>query len=221
MNLVHSSPRKGSEASSEQELVDGERQADTGSELSELAQDAVPVRDHAVAHIEREREERIKAVVGNAPRRLLRISRNAFLGCVGVVLLATIAILSALSSGASEQAATVRRASPTAPRPVAAPTVTNKHQSSPRRHFARAERGRRAAIRARKRAARRRAKARRVEERTTRHRPSEEVTPSPAKATPEVSAPATPAPEPAATSAPAPEPSISPDEAQGEFGFEH
>lgn len=220
MSLDHS---EGKQEGLEPELGVESGREDEDALLSEgwptLADEVVPMQEQAERDLRREREERIRLVVGK--RR--PITRPLALGALGAVAaLSLLAVLIALKQGGSNSApdpalrTTVhRRPTTTLPSHLRASTTT------PRRAHAVARDRRRAAIRARGEAARRRAKAR---------SPRANTNPSAASQVPrsatqnELATATSPPPGPSSEAArpPAePPPSTKRSPTQSEFGFEH
>lgn len=224
MSLTESSPP--SERPGASEVAETTAKARTpapDSPSSDLARDAVPLRDHAPDDLECEREERITRVLASGRRSLpRRPSRAALLYASGVF--AVISLLTAVAMGGGRQTAHVAKAAHATEASPGAP----QHQRLPPTHrLARAGARRQAATAAKQRAARRRAMTPRTGSTHDRHH-SREPMPPQTELAPETSASAAPTPEaePEPTSAPAPpQPSTAPetsnDPAQGQFGFEH
>jgi hypothetical protein len=220
MSLVRSSRDQGdSGVPPALEPLDDEQDTELNS-LSSLAEEAVPMRDHAARELDQMREERIRAVVGNGSRRLPRPTVNARVLAVGgaaVVILVLVAALSSSGGGsASDDAASQARQPPVRQSSI----KPNSRTRGPQR-LVKAHPRWRAAIPAKRRAARRHAQRERT------HRPAartEDVpaqskapvteSPPPASAPPHVAA-TTESPPP-----PAPPPSTSTDPAGEQFGFE-
>jgi hypothetical protein len=223
MSLVHSSRDQGdSGVPPALEPLDDEQDTELNS-LSSLAEEAVPMRDHAARELDDMREERIRAVVGSGKRRLPRPTVNArvlFAGGAAVAILVLVAALS--SSGGGSAARGGVAAQP--PHPAVAKLRGQERQARRPQRLVKAHPRRRPAIPAKRRTARRHAQR----DRTHRRAANAEAVPSQsdapvAESPPPVSAP----PPPTATteSAPpptsAPPPSTSTDPAGEQFGFEH
>jgi hypothetical protein len=222
MSLVHSSREQGDSGlfPALEPLDDDE---DTGlNSLSSLAEEAVPMRDHAARELGDMREERIRAVVGGRGRPLLPPTVNARVLVVGGAAVVILVLVAALSSSGGGSAA--RGGGATQPsHPAAAKLSGQDRQAKQPQRLVKAHPRRQAAIPAKRRAARRHAKR----ERPHRRAANAEAVPSQsdgpvAESPPPVSAP----PPPTATteSAPppasAPPPSSSSDPAGEQFGFE-
>jgi len=221
VSLGHSSREQGdSGVAPVLEPLDGEQ--DTGVEsLSSLAEEAVPMCDHAARELDDMREERIRAVVGSSSRRLPRPPANARALGAGAVAVALLGLVAALSSSGGSAASGGAAAQPQ--RPAVAKLSGQDRQARRPQRLVRAHPRRRAAIPAKRRAARRHA------QKEPAHRPAanaEEVpSQSEAPAT-ESQAPVSAPPPATATTESAPAPSSSPppststNPAGEEFGFE-
>jgi hypothetical protein len=222
MSLVHSSRDQGdSGVGPALEPLDNEPEAGLDS-LSSLAQEAVPMRDHAARELDDMREERIRAVVGSRSRRLPRPPVNARVLCAGGVAVALLALVAALSSsGGGSPASSGAAAQPQHPA-VAKLSGQDRQARRPQR-LVKAHPRRRTAIQAKRKAARRHAQRERVHRRATNAEavPIESKvpvteSPAPASAPPPVAATTESAPPPASS----PPPSTSTDPAGEQFGFE-
>ena len=220
MSLVHSSRDQGdSGVPPALEPLDDEQDTELNS-LSSLAEEAVPMRDHAARELDQMREERIRAVVGNGSHRLPRPTVNARVLVVGgaaVVILVLVAALSSSGGGSASDDAAAQAQQP----PVRQSSIKPDSRTRGPQRLVKAHPRRRAAIPAKRRAARRHAQRART------HRPAvrtEEV-PTQSKAPVTESPPPASAPPPVAattesTPPPTPPPSTSTDPAGEQFGFE-
>lgn len=223
MSLGHSSRDQGdSGVAPALEPLDGEQ--DTGLEsLSSLAEEAVPMRDHAARELDDMREERIRAVVGSRGRWLPRPTVNTRVLFAGGAAVAILVLVAALSSSDGGNAA--RGGVAAQPRHPAVPKLSGQERQARRpQRLVKAHPRRRAAIPAKRRAARRHAQRERTHHRaaTAEAVPSQSDAPA-AESPPPVSAPppATGTTESAPPPASAPPPSTSTDPAEEQFGFEH
>ncbi len=223
MSLVNSSRDQGdSGIAPELEPLDGEH--DTGLEsLSSLAEEAVPMRDHAARELDQMREERIGEVVGSRRRRLPRPTVNAralFAGGAAVVILVLVAALSSSGGGSPSGDAAAQAQHSAVPQ---SPIEPDRSAERPQR-LVKAHPRRRAAIPAKRKAARRHAQRSRPRRRAanTKSAPSPSEAPAPESQAP-VSAPppATPTTESAPPPASPTPPSTSTNPTGEEFGFEH
>jgi hypothetical protein len=196
---------------------------DTGLEsLSSLAEEAVPMRDHAARELDQMREERIRAVVGSRSRRLPRPPANARVLCavgVAVALLVLVAALSSSGGGSASGDAATQAQRPAVPQRSTEP---DSRTGRPQR-LVKAHPRRRAAIPAKRRAARRHAQRERTQRRAARAKDAPgqreapvSESPAPASAPP----PTTATTESAPPSTSSPPPSTSTNPAGEEFGFE-
>lgn len=219
MNLVRSSRDQGdSGVSAALEPLDDGPDTELNS-LSSLAEEAVPMRDHAARELDDMRDERIRAVVGSRGRRIPRPTVNARVLVVCGAALVILVLVAALSSSGVGSGATAQPSHPA----VAKLRGQDRQAKQPQRLVKAHPRRARAAIPAKRRAGRRHA----PRERRHRRAVNAEAVPSQsdapvAESPPPVSAP----PPPTATteSAPppasAPPPSSSTDPAEEQFGFE-
>jgi len=222
VSLVHSSREQGDSGVSPAAEPLGD-ELDNGVEpLSSLAEEAVPMRDHAARELDQMREERIRAVVGNRSRRLSRPvnARVLWAGGIAVGLLAIAAALSLSSGGRSASDSTAAKPQ----RKAVAGVKPSEGRTRPPQRLVEAHPRRRAAIRAKRKAARRHAQR----ERAHRSAADAEAAPSQSEALPtESQAPVSSPPPTAATTestpppASSPPPSTSSNPAGEEFGFEH
>jgi hypothetical protein len=223
MSLGHSSrDQEASGGTPVLETPDDEQDAAHES-FSNLAEEAVPMRDRAMRELEDMHEERIRAVVGGRGRRLTRPTVNArilFVGGAAVVILALVAALSSSGGRSASTDAATQTQRPPAPQS----SIQSESRSRQPQRLVRAHARRRAAIRAKRKAARRHAQR----ERMHRQAPNVEAVPSQSEASvPESPPPASASPPPvAATTESAPPPASSPppststDPAEEQFGFE-
>jgi hypothetical protein len=218
VSLGHSSPTRG-EPGFDSAVPPGTDRGEAAAKVLEpnLAEDVVPMRAAAERELDREREERIRAVVAGRRRALPRpSSRGRAIGTIGLAaILLTVAFVTALSGVGGNphsqgQAVTAQHAG-------AASGFRRKlhtEASSLRRHRAAAHTRRRAAIRAKRRPVRKLS--------AHRSEPAPQSSKQYAAAPSEASSAE--APETAATSTPvAPtstQSSTSPSPTQKEFGFE-
>jgi hypothetical protein len=223
VSLVHSSRDQGdSGVAPEIEPLDGKH--DTGLEsLSSLAEEAVPLRDHAAHELDNMREERIRAVVGSGTRRLSRPTINARVltaGGAAVVILMLVAALSSSGGGSPSGDAAAQAQHSAVPQSSIEP---DSSAGRPQR-LVKVHPRRRAAIPAKRRAVRRHAQRSRAHRRAANARtaPSHSEAPAAESQAP-VSAPpsATGTTESASPPASPPPPSTSTNPAGEEFGFEH
>lgn len=222
MSLGHSSrDQEASGGTPVLETPDDEQ--DTGREsFSNLAEEAVPMRDRAARELEDMHEERIRAVVGGRGRRLTRPTVNVRILFVGGAALVILALVAALSSSGGRSASTDAAAKTQRP-PAPQSSIQSESRLRQPQRLVRAHSRRRAAIPAKRKAARRHAQR----ERTHRQAPKAEAVPTqseapvtesppPASAPPPVTATTESAPPPASS----PPPSTSTDPAGEQFGFE-
>jgi hypothetical protein len=222
MSLVHSSRDQGdSGLPPALEPLDDEQDTELNS-LSSLAEEAVPMRDHAARELDDMREERIRAVVGSRSRRLPRPTVNARVlvaGGAAVVILVLVAALS--SSGGRSASGDAATEAQRLPAPQS--SIKSDSRSGQPQRLVKAHPRRRAAIPAKRKAARRHAQRDRAHRQAAKAEavPSESEapvteSPPPASAPPPVAATTESAPPPASS----PPPSTSTDPAGEQFGFE-
>jgi len=194
-----------------------------------LAEEAVPIRDSAQLGLDREREDRVRAIVRSKPARKLPVSRPKSLLTVATIafLLLGSAVLALSRGGESESSSARSTAIQTghdlASRPQPSPRVAASHAGVSHRGGATSRAHRRAAAirakRERQHATRARMKRRSRESQDAVGEPAAEAATSPPPSV-EESPPVieTEAPPPApSTSTP---PSTAESQAQGQFGFE-
>lgn len=218
MSLVHSSRDQGDSG-----VAPADEEQDTGLEsLSSLAEEAVPMLDHAARELDDMREERIRAVVGSRSRRFPRRSVNSRVLWVGGIAVGLLALVVALSLGGEGQSASDGAA--VKPRSPAVAKVKGSDGPAGRpQRLVKAHPRWRAAIPAKRKAARRHA-----QRRAHRRVANAKAAPSRSEASAAESQTSVSAPPPTtATTESVPPPTSSPpaststNPAQGEFGFEH
>lgn len=222
MSLGHSSRDQGdSGVARALEPLDDEQETGLKS-LSTLAEEAVPMRDHAARELDDMHEERIRAVVGSEGRRLRRPTVNARVLSGGGVAVVIVVLVVALSSSGGRSAS--GDAAAEAQRPPAPPSSIkpNSRTGQPQR-LVKAHPRRRAAMPAKRKAARRHAQRERMHRQAAKAEavPSQSdapvvESPAPVSAAPPATATTESAPPPAST----PPPSTSTDTAGEQFGFE-
>jgi hypothetical protein len=203
------------------EPTEGDQDTAVVEPLAALGQEAVPLRERHPDDFEKEREQRIKALVGKRRQRIPRPGRRARMLAAGGVAIGVVLLVAVLSTG-DRHPTPKRVATPEAEPQAVAASVADRSDGR-RQHLVRPHPRRRAAIQAKRKVTRRHAQRERAHRRTANveEAPSQSEAPvtessAPASAPPPVTATTESAPPPASS----PPPSASTDPAGEEFGFE-